>query len=1198
MAHPYPSNGLPPNNDRSQPLTTGNRKKQKRRAKQQAKLNHGSDEALSDHHSHLGQPPSLPEALSDDDEEDVHAPYTARPPLNGMNSYPSNDDSVEPSRKKRNKKKKRGSSHHSVYPDHLRPAMHHSPIPHAMPLSSGPMRSAQRSSRQDRIWNTSTQEERERIKQFWLTLSEDERKSLLKIEKEAVLRKMKEQQKHSCSCSVCGRKRIAIEEELEVLYDAYYDELEQYAHHQGSEPGHGMLPPPRSLPPPHLHPSSAVPMPLSTHHQQPHHRTSRVHEVMDDEDDDDDDDEEGEEEDEDDEVYSQDMSEEEEEEYSDDADYNSEEDEDPEDEVPRGIGNEFFNFGNSLTVKGRFALPLICYLQLAEVISGGILTVADDLLKNDGKKFIEMMEQLAERRMQREQEAQYAATQPAHTYPSNGHDPPLEDEDYEDDDYEDGSEDEFEEDEEEEDEMVTRDNSWEVVTCVTDKVQGGMTEEQRMEEGRRMFQIFAARMFEQRVLTAYREKVAAERQQKLLEELEDEDKKKEEREAKKARDAEKKKNKKQAQKQAKAEEKARKDAEKAAEEAAAKAVEQAKQEEAKQKREEQRKKKEAERKAQEEERQRKEAERLRRQQEERERQQETERKLREQKALEKKQREEARQKEREDREAREKEAKEKKVQADRERKEREAKAKADKEARIQQTPQMVKRPSQAGMVAVPPGLLSKQASFAMPSPHVPVATPALPKPSTPAQPRQNSFQGQNATSPRSQQAPAMAPTKSTSPGGVFNHSMPKSILQKSQNQQPFAQHQPMSPVSQLPPPGMFHQHQNNGFSGFPTSMSGFSGFGAPPGPMMHHRPSLPGFANGPFGSGPFQPMHSANPMPTPPPGMSGLGMMAQGRGYPLDSPPGFQQQMPPVGSPTAPPGFGLTRHSIASHSRTHSSEKNTFDSISSPAPITRPTPIQRPSSIRPNNADMDGLSKHLGSSALLDDTDDPLPSVPESRRASAIAGPRGSGMGYGSPVTQPRMDFLGGNSSWTSPSMFGAQPGFSPSSSSWNANSSNGWPSMPFGGLGHRSSGPNRPLTIRLAVCHACKQLNAREPTTENYHPVETLLRQIESNRVMIDSPITIKEIDAICETEGDAQNGGGFLHARHDKSTPGGFAVKFEPDAGTPGSGRPSHSLGPISSPVPGNSTPATGFGGATAIGRGAGFQSLGSAMATSGSS
>lgn len=33
---------------------------------------------------------------------------------------------------------------------------------------------------------------------------------------------------------------------------------------------------------------------------------------------------------------------------------------------------------------------------------GGILTVADDLLKNDGKKFLDMMERLAERRMQKE----------------------------------------------------------------------------------------------------------------------------------------------------------------------------------------------------------------------------------------------------------------------------------------------------------------------------------------------------------------------------------------------------------------------------------------------------------------------------------------------------------------------------------------------------------------------------------------------------------------------------------------------------------------------------------------------------------------------------------------------------------------------------------------------------------------------------
>ena len=53
-----------------------------------------------------------------------------------------------------------------------------------------------------------------------------------------------------------------------------------------------------------------------------------------------------------------------------------------------------------------------------------------------------------------------------------------------------------------------------------------------MEEGKRMFSIFAARMFEQRVLQAYREKVAQERQLQLLRELEDEDKMEKEKEAK------------------------------------------------------------------------------------------------------------------------------------------------------------------------------------------------------------------------------------------------------------------------------------------------------------------------------------------------------------------------------------------------------------------------------------------------------------------------------------------------------------------------------------------------------------------------------------------------------------------------------------------------------------------------------------------
>ncbi|KAI9014559.1 hypothetical protein CLU79DRAFT_668524, partial [Phycomyces nitens] len=66
-----------------------------------------------------------------------------------------------------------------------------------------------------------------------------------------------------------------------------------------------------------------------------------------------------------------------------------------------------FGFGNSLTVRGN-NVKLIGHHSLLttnhpplylSISLGGILTVADDLLKNDGKKFLDMMERLAERRM-------------------------------------------------------------------------------------------------------------------------------------------------------------------------------------------------------------------------------------------------------------------------------------------------------------------------------------------------------------------------------------------------------------------------------------------------------------------------------------------------------------------------------------------------------------------------------------------------------------------------------------------------------------------------------------------------------------------------------------------------------------------------------------------------------------------------------
>jgi len=436
--------------------------------------------ALDNHsHPHSSQPPLAHDQADldlqdhhqrdyytdddDDEEEDYAATAPARPanrlPHQHYIHDPASTSSPSTSTKRKNKKKRRSTSaQQNRFPDPtalITSAMGQMPplpLPTPQSMSGAALRTVRGGARQDRIWNTSTQEERERIKEFWLSLTEDERKSLLKIEKEAVLRKMKEQQKHSCSCTVCGRKRTAIEEELEVLYDAYYEELEQYAH-QKDDPTDGMLPPPRALPR-RLPSHPGMPLPLDPGNS--HHRTSRMHETIDDQDDDLS---QGEEEDEDDDDDDDDDAEEEDDdEYSEDEEdgYSEDEENGPEDRLPRGLGNDFFQFGNSLTVKGRQYLQemLTYWLGRLNCASGGILTVADDLLKNDGKKFIEMMEQLAERRMQREQEAEYAASQPAHSYPNNSHDPPLEDDDYDEEDEEEYDSQEEYDEEEEEDEMV------------------------------------------------------------------------------------------------------------------------------------------------------------------------------------------------------------------------------------------------------------------------------------------------------------------------------------------------------------------------------------------------------------------------------------------------------------------------------------------------------------------------------------------------------------------------------------------------------------------------------------------------------------------------------------------------------------------------------------------------------------------------
>ena len=89
-------------------------------------------------------------------------------------------------------------------------------------------------------------------------------------------------------------------------------------------------------------------------------------------------------------------------------------------------------------------------------MTDGILTVADDLLKNDGKHFIDMMEQLAERRMQREEDIIYSASSLAHQDSRQGHNhQQIDDEDDYDDEEEDEDYDSQEEDDDfEGDEMV------------------------------------------------------------------------------------------------------------------------------------------------------------------------------------------------------------------------------------------------------------------------------------------------------------------------------------------------------------------------------------------------------------------------------------------------------------------------------------------------------------------------------------------------------------------------------------------------------------------------------------------------------------------------------------------------------------------------------------------------------------------------
>ena len=1058
----------------------------------------------------------------------------------GPNGSPSNGyalPATNPSGKKSKKKKKNKSSQPEISDqNHRTNGLSHNhvelPLPPLAPtnMPRGPGIS------KEKIWNTSSQEERERIKEFWLSLGEDERKSLVKVEKDAVLKKMKEQQKHSCSCTVCGRKRTAIEEELEVLYDAYYEELEQYANHQGDGGPPPMMPPPRrfgamsGLQPPNRLPPAFNGQPSR----------GRIIEQLGD-----DDDEEGDEE------YSED-----------DADEDDYSDEEPE-ELPRSHATDFFNFGNSLTVQG------------------GILTVADDLLKNDGKKFIEMMEQLAERRMAREEDAREQYSNPNYGHPPNGsmhthshthnHPPPPDDEEYDDEDEEEDDYDSQDEDYDEE-EMVCEGRCG--FFSNTDFQQDTMTEEQRMEEGRRMFQIFAARMFEQRVLTAYKEKVAKERQDKLLEELEEENRADSQKKAKKAKEAQKKKEKIQQKKQALAEEKAKREAEKAAEEAALRAAEEKKVEEQRVKAEEKRRKKEAQKKAEEEERMKKETDKQRRLQEQRERQAELERKQREAKEKERKEKEELRQKEREAKEVKEREAKERKERQEKEKREKEAKAKAEKDAQEKQkreelaaqqavaqaalaATQAAKRPP----VPIPANLTPHPSAIA--SPHIPVATPAVPKAPTPIRLRTASQQDSNSSIPQTPQSGSMSQNVSPVPSTPLQGNSPGPIGPPGKNQNHPYLHQPQatSPIHaalKSPPgmqPGPFAGMQPIGMGfqpGMPMMAPGFGG-------RMHHDPMFP--HQQPVG-GQFRPIAGPNGMPIHP-----MHQIPQGRGFPLQhGPPGFPQQIPGgVGQPFSTPKENVPSQSHSRHqSATFEKPFEIPSSATQAQPIARPGPIGRPSSVvhgqrqgDSGKTDVDDLSNHLGSSALLDDSDEPITSGAGARRSSGAPRQNFPPAPFGMEAFTSANP-LGSYNTWGAPqNTFGT-------SSLPGSNFMGAWgpsPNNSFGAPGAQTIRPGQPrsIVIRLMVCRACRNLEGSTP--DGFYDIDAIKDQISLLNAPGEPPVIEKELLEIFDTEGSNQNGGGSFEIRKD----GNGHISIRHDLDIKSGNRPVGAPGEIGSPIVG---------------------------------
>jgi hypothetical protein len=515
-----------------------------------------------------------------------------------------------------------------------------------------------------------------------------------------------------------------------------------------------------------------------------------------------------------------------------------------------------------------------------------------------------------------------------------------------------------------------------------------------MNEGKRMFSIFAARMFEARVLEAYREKVSQERQKELLRELEEEKEANKQKEEKKAKENQKKKDKKRyrnkarfkedpcrddcrLQKLAKEEEKAAKAAERAAEEAALKEKQRKQEEEQKRRKEEDKLKREAARKAAEEEKQRRDEERRKRLAEEKEIQVDRERRRKE-----KEDRQKAERKDREEKERRAKEEKEARLAAEKAKKEQQekdererkaAKEREEKEAKEREAKEREVKEREARERAAKDQQTRTQATRTRPPPS----------------PRAN------ATASGSQRVPQASIT-------------PKKILSKQSSQPP--------PSSSTPAPSV-HQPRQQSRPIVPIQASASAPqVQSPPqvsaSPISTNMPpSTPTFPQGvshiqhpvPSPRASFPPAQGVSPFGAYIPQMPvGLGSSALPRtfGAGLSFDQGFGRGLG-APAPIGPPKMGGISASVTSPAIAPGSAiqpPRRMSAAADPGPITRPiAPIARPAA----NGDISGSSSNsgnaspirrspspkgvLGSSALAAD-DDEVVTNPSRRMAPGTVG--------------------------------------------------------------------------------------------------------------------------------------------------------------------------------------------------------------------